>query len=227
MHATATLDVCVILDGTIELDTESGCVTLGRGDCVVQQGTQHRWRVVGDRPCSYLVALLSPVPGAEAVEPSPPPTVDAGARVGPRRVVVGPGPDGRSTIIADGRAPVSVPIGDDAGIVDLWHTRGPLASVVQGGDGAPGAWELEPGGAVAWRFVQLRPSPDAHLHRTQTIDLDVLLDGELELMLPGQDPIRLEPGDCVVQRGTEHAWRNTGDRPAQLLALMLGVPPAS
>jgi hypothetical protein len=27
-----------------------------------------------------------------------------------------------------------------------------------------------------------------------------------------------------VQRGTVHAWRNTGDRPAQLLALMIGVP---
>jgi mannose-6-phosphate isomerase-like protein (cupin superfamily) len=226
MHATATLDVCVILDGSIELDTESGSTLLGPGDCVVQQGTQHRWRVVGDRPCSYLVALLSPVPGATPAAPGPPPRVDATAALGPRRVVVGPGPDGRSTIVADGRAPVSVPIGSEAGIVDLWHTHGPLHGVVQGGDALAGAWDLEPGAAVAWRFVQLAPSPAAHLHRTRTIDLDVLLDGELELVLPDQPPVRLTPGDCVIQRGTEHAWRNTGDRPAQLLALMIGVPPA-
>jgi quercetin dioxygenase-like cupin family protein len=139
-------------------------------------------------------------------------------------VVVAPGPGGRSAIVADGRAAVSVPIGDDAGIVDLWHTRGPLTAVVQGGDGARGAWDLEPGASIAWRFVQLAPSPTAHMHRTQTIDLDVLLDGELELVLPDQPPVRLGPGDCVVQRGTVHAWRNTGDRPAQLLALMIGVP---
>jgi quercetin dioxygenase-like cupin family protein len=138
--------------------------------------------------------------------------------------VVAPGADGRSAIVADGRARVSVPIGADAGIVDLWHSRGPLTGVVQGGDAAPGAWDLEPGDSIAWRFVQLPPSPAAHMHRTQTIDLDVVLDGELELVLPDQPPVRLGRGDCIVQRGTVHAWRNTGDRPAQLLALMLGVP---
>jgi mannose-6-phosphate isomerase-like protein (cupin superfamily) len=222
MHATATLDVAVILDGSIELDTESGATVLGPGDCVVQQGTQHRWRVVGDRPCSYLVALLSPS-AAEAPAAPGPPRVDATAPFGPRRVVVGPGSDGRSAIVADGRAPLAASFGDDAGMVDVWHTHGPLAAVAQGGDTPSGDWQLEPGGSIAWRFVQLPVAPTAHMHRTQTIDLDVLLDGELDLVLPGQEPVHLRPGDCVVQRGTEHAWRNTGDRPAQLLAVMIGV----
>jgi len=48
----------VILDGEIELEVEDGCVRLGAGDCVVQRGTQHRWRVVGDGPCTYAVALF-------------------------------------------------------------------------------------------------------------------------------------------------------------------------
>jgi quercetin dioxygenase-like cupin family protein len=224
MHSTATLDVCVILDGSIELDTESGATILHAGDCVVQQGTQHRWRVVGEGPCSYLVALVSPLPGGEPPAVGSSVGVDESAPIGPRRVVVGPGADGRSAIVADGRARVSVAMGDDAGIVDLWHTCGPLTAVVQGGDGRPDAWDLEPGDSIAWRFVQLSPSPAAHMHRTQTIDLDVVLDGELELVLPGQPLVRLRPGDCIVQRGTVHAWRNTGDRPAQLLALMIGVP---
>ena len=62
MHATATLDFAVILDGQIELETETDSTVLGPGDCVVQRGTQHRWRVVGDGPCTYLVGLLSPEP---------------------------------------------------------------------------------------------------------------------------------------------------------------------
>lgn len=226
MHATPTLDFAVIVTGAIELDTESGSTVLGPGDCVVQQGTQHRWRVVGDEPCGYLVTMLSPRPGTPLPAPSPLPVVDSSATVGPRRVVVALGPDGRSTIVADGRAPVTVPIGTEAGIVDVWHTGGPLGAAAQGGDARPGAWELEVGESIAWRSVTLRPSPDAHMHRTQTIDLDVVLDGALELLLPGQDPVHLAPGDCVVQRGTEHAWRNAGDRPAHLLAVMLGVPPA-
>lgn len=223
MHSTATLDVAVILTGTIELDTESGSTVLGPGDCVVQQGTQHRWRVLGDEPCGYLVALLSPSTGATASVVAAA-TVDPTAGFGPRRVVVGTGADGRSTIVADGRAPIAVRFGDDAGMVDLWHTHGPLGGVAQGGDSPPGPWQLEVGDATAWRFVQFPVAPTAHMHRTKTIDLDVVLAGALELVLPGQAPVRLGPGDCVVQRGTEHAWRNVGTTPAQLLAVMIGVP---
>lgn len=223
MHATATLDVAVILTGTIELDTEAGSTILGPGDCVVQQGTQHRWRVVGDEPCGYLVALLSPTTAAAPAGGGAVPIVDATETFGPRRVVVGHTADGRSAIVADGAAPIAVRFGADSGIADLWHTHGPLVDVAQGGDTPAGSWELEPGESIAWRFVQLPVTPTAHMHRTDTIDLGVLLAGELELLLPDQDPVLLAPGDCVVQRGTEHAWRNVGDSPAQLLAVMIGA----
>ena len=33
-----------------------------------------------------------------------------------------------------------------------------------------------------------------------------------------------EPGDLVVQRNTNHAWFNHGDKPIRLLALMMGLP---
>ena len=48
-------------------------------------------------------------------------------------------------------------------------------------------------------------------HRTDTIDLDIILEGDVELELPGHGSVRLGPGDCVVQRGNWHKWHNRGD----------------
>ena len=61
-------------------------------------------------------------------------------------------------------------------------------------------------------------------HRTGSLDFVLLLDGELTLDLD-EESVKLEPGDVVVQRDTNHAWRNTGDKPARLLAVIV-VPPA-
>lgn len=230
MHATATLDFAVILDGQIELESETGGVVLGPGDCVVQRGTQHRWRVVGDGPCRYLVALFGIVPGAsEPPEPTLALLPAGSATFGPRRVVVGVGDDGRSRIVADGLAPCVRPFATGGGIVDLWQTGGPLASAQQGGD-PPGSWSLEPlGGGIVFRFIELTANPEPGMepvHSTNTIDLLVVLDGSIELELPGSPPIPLDAGDLVVQRGTAHAWHNRGDGTARMLAIMVAAPPA-
>lgn len=58
-------------------------------------------------------------------------------------------------------------------------------------------------------------------HRTDSIDYGVVLEGEITLEL--DDGCRqLRQGDMVVQMGTRHAWRNTGNRPARLLFVMVG-----
>lgn len=47
-------------------------------------------------------------------------------------------------------------------------------------------------------------------HRTDTLDDDVVLDGELWLLVEGGD-VRLAPGDRVVVRGVPNAWENRSD----------------
>ena len=61
-------------------------------------------------------------------------------------------------------------------------------------------------------------------HRTDTIDYGVVLDGEITLELDDGCSHRLCQGDLIVQMGTRHAWRNTGNRPARLLFVMVGAP---
>jgi hypothetical protein len=58
MHRSATMDVFIIA-GPLELLLDDGSVTLGPGDSLVQRGTHHGWRVVGDHPCTFAGVLLA------------------------------------------------------------------------------------------------------------------------------------------------------------------------
>ena len=59
MHVSETIDCLVIVSGQIELILEKGSTILGPGDCLVQRGTQHGWRVIGDEPCTFAGILIA------------------------------------------------------------------------------------------------------------------------------------------------------------------------
>ena len=62
------------------------------------------------------------------------------------------------------------------------------------------------------------------MHRTRTVDYIILLQGDVTLVLD-QDEVRLKPFDVVVQRGTNHAWRNNGNQPALLAGVLIDALP--
>ena len=59
-------------------------------------------------------------------------------------------------------------------------------------------------------------------HRTETVDMNVLLGGELILMLD-KGETTLQPGDVVIQRNTNHAWKNLNDAPAYWVAVLVPI----
>jgi quercetin dioxygenase-like cupin family protein len=61
MHKTTTLDFCIVISGQIELILDEGSTVVKPGDTVIQRGTNHGWRVVGDEPCTMVAVLLSGV----------------------------------------------------------------------------------------------------------------------------------------------------------------------
>ena len=63
----------------------------------------------------------------------------------------------------------------------------------------------------------------AGMHTTETVDIDVLLSGELILELDDGETRTLRPFDTVVQNGTRHRWRNPGTQPAVMAVFMLGA----
>jgi quercetin dioxygenase-like cupin family protein len=62
-------------------------------------------------------------------------------------------------------------------------------------------------------------------HATATIDVDIVINGTVEMYLPDLPPVTLRPGDTLVQRGTSHLWHVVGDRSLRMVTVMLGVGP--
>ena len=85
------------------------------------------------------------------------------------------------------------------------------------------------GAAFGAEFGQLLPGlaetfePNSPgMHTTDSIDYDVVLDGEISLELDDGKEVLLKKHDVAVQQGNRHAWRNKGDKPATMLFVLMG-----
>jgi len=168
-----------------------------------------------------------------------------------RRVVTGVNPEGKSVVLSDGPPPRSITLELVGGskMTDLWHLGSQPRSPADGGDLDRNANLVPPPGGIHWRVNIMPPDsavpadvnpgelmaelneklPDwlAHfdlsrpgMHRTDTIDLGIVLSGEIWLELD-EGEVHLQAGDCVVQRGTMHAWRNRSDRPCVMSFVLI------
>lgn len=61
------------------------------------------------------------------------------------------------------------------------------------------------------------------MHTTDTVDFELVLEGEVILELDDGATVRLGPGDTVVQNGTRHRWSNPGSVPARMVVFMCGA----
>lgn len=80
----------------------------------------------------------------------------------------------------------------------------------------------EPVGAIDGLTEVLADDADG-FHVTDTVDYLVVIDGEITLELDDGAAIRLGPGDCVVQRGTRHAWKNYSSTTVLVAGFMIGA----
>lgn len=58
------------------------------------------------------------------------------------------------------------------------------------------------------------------MHRTETLDYAVVLEGEIVMLLDDED-VHLKQGDVVIQCGTNHAWSNRSDKPCKMLYVLI------
>jgi mannose-6-phosphate isomerase-like protein (cupin superfamily) len=59
MHTTDTVDFDYVVSGEVVMELDDGAtVHLRAGDCVVQNGTRHRWSNPGSQPCTIVTALV-------------------------------------------------------------------------------------------------------------------------------------------------------------------------
>ena len=77
--------------------------------------------------------------------------------------------------------------------------------------------------AKAPGLAETHETEDSGMHTTETVDYDIVLSGELWLELDDGSEVHLKPGDCVIQNGTRHAWRNRGTEACIMASVLIGA----
>lgn len=87
---------------------------------------------------------------------------------------------------------------------------------------------LAPPDGTSLRSTDLAPGAVTPMHRTATVDYNILVSGEAILVMDDGSEVHLRnPGDVAIQRGAMHAWRNPSpDRWARWISVLMGASPA-
>jgi quercetin dioxygenase-like cupin family protein len=125
-----------------------------------------------------------------------------------RRVVTGHDANGRANIAIDDRRVLVGVARGDAKFALIWTTPTVPADNNDDTDGATRPAGLTLHGGSVIRVVDLAPGEASPMHRSNSIDYGIVLSGTVELELEGGDTTLLGAGDIIVQRGTNHLWRN-------------------
>ena len=164
----------------------------------------------------------------------------------PRRIVTGVDAAGKAVFISDSEAPGTVVPGSGT-MYDVWGVDGEFDAP---NDGTLPSYESFFPPAVGFRYIVATFPPDESpdlmpveedidalipgasefleadnpgMHTTQTVDIGVVLSGELWLELDDGAEVQIGPGDIVVQNGTRHAWRNKGSEPCTVAYALVGA----
>ena len=138
-----------------------------------------------------------------------------------RRVVTGHDEQGNATVMYDSVAPnvtVGRP-GQSACVV--WTTdTSPADNTGDWDEGTREVGTTNKGGSV-FRVVEYGPGVSPRRHRTDSVDYAVVLSGEIDMRLDGDEVVHLKAGDVLVQRGTIHDWVNNGDVPCVIAFVLV------
>ncbi|MBI1203277.1 MAG: cupin domain-containing protein [Rhodopseudomonas sp.] len=80
--------------------------------------------------------------------------------------------------------------------------------------------------AMGTRFaiIDFPPGNTPHLHRTETIDYVIVLEGEIDMDMDDTS-VTLKAGEVLVQRGTNHAWANRSATRARVAFVLIDAEP--
>jgi quercetin dioxygenase-like cupin family protein len=143
-----------------------------------------------------------------------------------RRVVTGHDAKGRACFRSDQELAVApIPTGD-AEFALVWTTACVPADNNDQTDGRlrDAGLTLNRGSVI--RVADMLPGGASPMHRTNSIDYGVVLSGRLELELEDGVKTLLGPGDIVIQRGTNHRWRNPSEsETCRIVFVLIEAPP--
>jgi naringenin degradation protein FdeH len=145
-----------------------------------------------------------------------------------RRIVTGHDANHVAKVLIDGAATnAKYPA---PGIVStmIWCTDRMPADIAVGETpedmGGPVIGTPPPPSGTRFAVIDFPPGNAAIMHRTETLDYVVMIEGELEMDMD-DSTVKLKAGDVMVQRGTNHAWVNRSDKRARVAFVLIDAEP--
>lgn len=150
-----------------------------------------------------------------------------------RRIVTGHDSEAKAIFVSDGLVARAALAEDDgrmgAAFFHVWKTaempvdvsESAMATQQQGSQTTAAGT----GGGSVLRIGVLPPGMRSPMHRTQSLDYGICLEGKCDLELDSGESVSLHTGDVVIQRGTNHAWHNRSDAPCRLAWILLDAEP--
>jgi quercetin dioxygenase-like cupin family protein len=141
-----------------------------------------------------------------------------------RVLITGVDAEGRSCVVGEER----VVLGSDPASSGFWF--GSLFETTSAPPPArpPGASPMSRSsprpGVVRWQVIDYPEGPSYPVHHTDWVDLDIVLEGTIELTLDDGVHV-LQVGEGAVINGVDHTWAG-GPGGARLSAICIGTPPA-
>ncbi|WP_404476487.1 cupin domain-containing protein [Novosphingobium sp. BL-52-GroH] len=141
-----------------------------------------------------------------------------------QRVVTGHDADGRAIFKSEDVTPTRMIPSGDASFLLLWTTPTVPADNNDETDGRlrDAGLTLNQGSVI--RIVDMLPGKESPMHRTNSIDYGIVMSGEVELELDDGRKTTVREGGVIIQRGTNHLWRNVTDRPCRIAFILIEAP---
>jgi quercetin dioxygenase-like cupin family protein len=141
-----------------------------------------------------------------------------------QRVVTGHNQNGRAIFNSEDVAPTRMVPSGDAAFLLIWTTETVPADNNDETDGRlrDAGLTLNQGSVI--RIVDMLPGKESPMHRTNSIDYGIVLKGEIELELDDGAKRTVHEGGIIIQRGTNHLWRNTTDKPTRIAFILIEAP---
>ena len=150
-----------------------------------------------------------------------------------RRIVTGHNESGEAVIAAD-EALAGASLAEDSGrtTATFFHLWASQEMPVDLGDDAmmrqregTASTILGTGSGSVLRIGVLGLGTRSPMHRTESLDYGICLEGECDMELDSGETVTVRAGDVVVQRGTNHVWHNRSDAPCRFAWILLDAQP--
>ena len=141
-----------------------------------------------------------------------------------QRIVTGHDANGRAVFKSEDVTHTKFIPSGDASFLLVWTTETVPADNNDETDGRhrDAGLTLNQGSVI--RVVDMLPHQQSPMHRTNSIDYGIVLQGEIELELEDGAKKTVREGGVIIQRGTNHLWRNTTDKVCRIAFILIEAP---